>query len=222
MNNFLEIFNEQGFSQINVISPIDLIISLGFALVLSAIMFITYRLCHDSLTYNKKFNITLVMISFVSTVLLALIQNNPLLSLGVLGSFSICRVRTNTRDPRDLGFIFWALAIGISSAVGAFSIGLISSLILGTLLIIFNHAIKKKKTMMMVIRGSRASLDKVQKFFGDMPGTAVQCKNIFSDSFEMVYELQMKPKEENHILALLSDMDGIHGINFLAPETKVV
>lgn len=54
----------------------------------------------------------------IYTVLLALIQNNPLLSLGVLGSLSICRIRTNTKDPRDLGFVFWALAIGIASAVG--------------------------------------------------------------------------------------------------------
>lgn len=60
------------------------------------------------------------MLALLSTVLLALIRNNPLLSLGVLGSLSICRIRTNTRDPRDLGFVFWALMIGISSSLGAF------------------------------------------------------------------------------------------------------
>ena len=92
---------------------------------------IIYRLCHDTLTYNRKFNITLLMLSCISTVLLALIQNNPLLSLGVLGSLSICRIRMNTKDPQDLGFVFWALAVGISSAVGAFLIGAVSSGVLG-------------------------------------------------------------------------------------------
>lgn len=50
---------------------------------------VVYHLCHDALTYNRRFNITLLMLSFVSTILLTLIQNNPMLALGVLGSFSL-------------------------------------------------------------------------------------------------------------------------------------
>lgn len=85
-----------------------LVISLIAALVLSGVMMLVYRLSHDSLTYNRKFNVTLVMLALASDLLLALIQNNPLFSLGALGALSICRIRTNTRDPRDLGFVFWA------------------------------------------------------------------------------------------------------------------
>ena len=65
------------------------------------------------LSYNSKFNINLMMMAFLSNVLILLIQDNPLLSLGALGSLSICRIRLNTKDPRDLGFVFWALSIGI-------------------------------------------------------------------------------------------------------------
>ena len=85
---------------------IELVISIGFTLFTGSLMMVVYRLCHDALTYNRRFNITLLMLSFVSTILLTLIQNNPMLSLGVLGSLSICRIRTNTKDPRDLGFVF--------------------------------------------------------------------------------------------------------------------
>lgn len=38
-----------------------------------------------------------------------------ILSLVMLGSLSIVRFRTNIRDPRDIGFIFWAMAIGIAA-----------------------------------------------------------------------------------------------------------
>lgn len=39
-----------------------------------------------------------------------------ILALGMLGSLSIVRFRTNIRDPRDIGFIFWAMAIGIAAS----------------------------------------------------------------------------------------------------------
>ena len=76
-------------------------------------MMLIYKMCHDTLTYRKNFNITLMMLAIITTVLLALIQNNPLLSLGVLGSLSICRIRSNTKNPRYLGLVFLALSIGI-------------------------------------------------------------------------------------------------------------
>lgn len=83
----------------------DFCYDLFFTIAVAGFLLLIYRACHDTLTYNKKFNILLMMLALLSTVLLALIRNNPLLSLGVLGSLSICRIRTNTRDPRDLGFV---------------------------------------------------------------------------------------------------------------------
>ena len=90
---------------------IELAISIVFTLFTGGLMMLVYRFCHDALTYNRRFNITLLMLAFVSTILLTLIQENPMLSLGVLGSLSICRIRTNTKDPRDgiclLGIVHW-------------------------------------------------------------------------------------------------------------------
>lgn len=182
---------------------------------------VVYKVCNDSLTYNKKFNITLLMLACISTVLLALIQNNPLLSLGVLGSLSICRIRTNTRDPRDLGFVFWALAVGISSAVGAFAAGAVSSFILGIVLILLNKCIRRRNARMVVIRGEKEQLDFVQTLLGNLSGSTVQSKNVFAETFELVYELHMKELEEEHLLSVISNIEGVHKVNILAPETRV-
>lgn len=221
MSKLIEFFTGSSLSNPYIVTPAALMFSLAFTMMLSGFMLIVYKRCHNSLTYNKNFNVTLLMLSFISTVLLALVQNNPLLSLGVLGSLSICRVRTNTKDPRDIGFIFWALTIGISSAVGAFAIGILSSLTLGCVLIVFNRTVKKKKSLMMVVRGAKSQIDSVQEMLGKTPGSIIQSKNIFMDSFELVYELRVKPKEEEFIISILNDMEGIQGVNVLAPETKV-
>ena len=180
----------------NMNGNIELVISIGFTLFTGSLMMVVYRLCHDALTYNRRFNITLLMLSFVSTILLTLIQNNPMLSLGVLGSLSICRIRTNTKDPRDLGFVFWALSIGISSAVGAFIVSFISSLLLGTVLLIFNHSFERKKSRMVIVRGEKQNLEPVQEMLGQTQGSSVQSKNVFADTFELVYKVQVEEKEE--------------------------
>lgn len=194
--------------------------SLLVTLAFSAVMMTVYRLCHDTLTYNRKFNVTLAMLALTSTILLALIQNNPLFSLGALGALSICRIRTNTRDPRDLGFVFWALTIGISSALGAFSVGLLGTLALSAVMLTLGWT-AKKDVLTMVVRGEREQVASVQEVFSRTPGSTIQSKNLFSDSFELVYELKIPQTEEEKLLLLLGSMKGIHGVNVLAPQTQV-
>lgn len=218
MNNLLNNLNlGEPFLQ----SEAHILIRLLFTIFLVAIMVITYKLCQDPLSYNRKFNITLMMLSFISTVLLSLIQKYPLLSLGVLGSLSICRIRTNTKDPRDIGFIFWALSIGISSAVGEFTIGIISTLILSILMVILSRRIKRKDILTMVVRGSKDQVANVQEIFYQIPSSTIQAKNLFTDSFELVYKLKLPPQEGEKLLLILNDMHGVDSVNVLAPQSKV-
>lgn len=197
-----------------------LLLSIGYATILSLWMMVIYKSIHNQLSFNKKFAITLVMLSIMATVLLTLIQTNPLLSLGVFGSLHICRVRTNTKDPRDIGFVFWAIAIGICGATGCYSIGVIASLILGILLPVLTHFNNHKNKLLIVIRGSNDVLSHVIDTFNHY-SCVIQSKNIFPDTFELVYELQLKPNQEQTILSKFSNMKGINGINVLSPETKV-
>lgn len=126
-----------------------------------------------------------MMLALLSTVLLALIRNNPLLSLGA----------------------FWSCAG--------------SSLILGAVLVILHKWDETPSHEMMVVRGQKPQLEPVQQILHQMGKGMVQSKNVFADSFELVYELQMQEKEEEKLLAYISNMERISGVNILAPETKV-
>lgn len=85
----------------------------------------------------------LLFAAIMSTILMDLIQSNLALSLGMLGSLSIVRFRTNIKDPRDIGFIFWAMAIGIASATQSYLIGIIGSVVLGAVMIITKNVEKQ-------------------------------------------------------------------------------
>lgn len=222
MSELLEMFTDAPLGGAPYIQTAgDLMKSLLVTFVLAGMMMLVYRFCHDSLTYNRKFNVTLMMLSLASTVLLALIQNNPLFSLGALGALSICRIRTNTRDPRDLGFVFWSLSIGISSALGAFIIGFVSTIIIGAVMLVLGQTNKKKDVLTMVVRGKKEQVAIVQEIFSKTAGSTVQSKNLFPDSFELVYEIKASKKEEERLLLVLNSIEGISGVNVLAPQTKV-
>lgn len=222
MSELLEMFVDAPLGGATYIQTAgDLLKSLLVTFVLAGVMMLVYRFCHDSLTYNRKFNVTLMMLSLASTVLLALIQNNPLFSLGALGALSICRIRTNTKDPRDLGFVFWSLSIGISSALGAFVIGTVSTIIMGAIMLVIGQTNKKKDVLTMVVRGEKEKVAIVQEIFSKTSGSTVQSKNLFKDSFELVYEIKANKKEEERLLLVLNSIDGISGVNVLAPQTKV-
>lgn len=196
--------------------------SLLMALVLASVMMLVYRLCHDSLTYNRKFNITLMMLSLASSLLLTLIAANPALSLGALGALSICRIRTNTRDPRDLGFVFWSLLIGISSTLQAYLVGLAGTALLSIVMLTLGRRDRRKDGVTVVVRGKKEMIPQVQAVLGQISGSAIRSKNIFHDSFELVYCLKSASAEESGILDIFNHMQGIDSVNVLAPQTEVV
>ena len=103
--------------------PMTILISLVAALLLSMILYGAYRLANTKESYQPQFAVTLVTMALISAVLMDLIQSNLALSLGMLGSLSIVRFRTNIKDTRDIGFIFWSMAIGLAAATQSYFIG---------------------------------------------------------------------------------------------------
>lgn len=193
-----------------------ILISMGTALIFAFIMWAAYRISHTGLTYEPKFGITLVTLAFVSTILMDLIQSNLALSLGMLGSLSIVRFRTNIKDPRDIGFIFWSMAIGIAAATQSYIIGIIGSIILAVVMIFTKKRGECNNSMLLVVRGSNTDLDSIQNIVDKIQGnSSVKAKNVLVDSFELVYEVRIPQREENNMINEIFQLGGIDSVNLL-------
>ena len=192
---------------------ISLLVSALFAIA----MWLAYRISHDEKSYRSEFGITLVMLALISTVLMDLIQSNLALSLGMLGSLSIVRFRTNIKDYRDIGFIFWAMAIGIASATQSYAILMIGSCILFAIMVFTRSKVNVVKEMLLVIRGSNVDLDDVGNVVSHLcEKQNVKAKNVLSDSFELVYEIEINEKKTNMIIDCIFQLGGIDSVNVLA------
>lgn len=198
-------------------TTITLLKTLGFAAFLVMLLFITYKIAHSRNTYQPKFAVTLVIMAFVSTILMDLIQSNLALSLGMLGSLSIVRFRTNIRDPRNIGFIIWAMAIGLTAATMSFIAGLLGSVILATLMIVTKKDDDLIDDKLLVVRGSVSDLDRIQLIVDGIGSSKIKAKNILSDSFELVYEVRISDWDSNRVINDIFKIGGIDAVNLLSP-----
>ena len=73
----------------------------------------------------------------------------------------------------------------------------------------------------MVVRGEKTVAAAVQEMVSSIPGSTIQSENLFQDTFELVYALKASQQDEERLLLQLGEMKGIHGVNVLAPKTKV-
>lgn len=197
----------------------EIMITLGMAALFAVILWIAYRFAHTRDSYEAKFAVTLIVLSFVSTILMDLIQTNLALSLGMLGSLSIVRFRTNIKDPRDIGFIIWSMAIGIAAATESLLIGLVGSVILAAVMILTKGSGARTNQMLLIVRGSDVDLNRIQAIVDHMEGTnTIKAKNILSDSFELVYEVNVSDAESNDVIDNIFELGGIDSVNLLAPH----
>ena len=203
-------------------NPNVILKTIFISLIFSTIIYFTYKASYDTLNYNKKFNTTLIMIKFITTVLMELVQINLAVSLGMLGSLSLVRFRTNVKDTRDIGFIFWSIFAGLASATGAIFLCGVSSIILSILMITTSKLRLKDNKLLLVIRGQNVNLNNIEEIFSkEKIKTNIKAKNILSDSFELVYEINTSKSKENLLIDNLINFKGIDSVNLLVPNTEV-
>ncbi|ELC8425635.1 DUF4956 domain-containing protein [Clostridium perfringens] len=203
-------------------NPNVILKTIFISLIFSTIIYFTYKASYDTLNYNKKFNTTLIMITFITTVLMELVQINLAVSLGMLGSLSLVRFRTNVKDTRDIGFIFWSIFAGLASATGAIFLCGVSSIILSILMIATSKLRLKDNKLLLVIRGQNVNLNNIEEIFSkEKIKTNIKAKNILSDSFELVYEINTSKSKENLLIDNLINFKGIDSVNLLVPNTEV-
>ena len=89
-----------------------------------------YSRTHQGLSYSRSFVQTLVLASIVATTLMLAVGNNLARGVAILGSMALIRFRSTMKDPRDMVFVFAALATGIAMGVRAFAVGITGTLVL--------------------------------------------------------------------------------------------
>lgn len=90
-----------------------LIINLFLGILLSLGVSFYYIKYGRSLSNRKKFAPLLPILTLITLLVISIVKSSLALSLGLVGALSIVRFRTAIKDPEELIFLFFAIAIGL-------------------------------------------------------------------------------------------------------------
>lgn len=205
----------------------EIIMNISFATFLSFGVFISYWYTHIGAAYSKKFNVSLVTLTILTSTVMTVIGNNIALSLGMVGALSIVRFRTAIKDSRDTTYIFWAIIIGISTGAGDFLVAGFGSAVVFVVLL-FLGRVKNENRILLIIRGSRLKeLDiegVVFKYFNQK--AFMRVKNTTQENIEFIYELSRKiyqtsSKNNKTIIETVYEIGDIDYVNIVTQNDEI-
>ena len=173
---------------------------------------------------NRKFNISLVMLTLVTTMVMFVIGSDIALSLRMVGALSIVRFRTAIKDPRDTAYIFWSIAVGLSVGTGNYLVSSIGSVFLLGVLSIFSFSgIGKEDRYILIIRGNRDKEEEIMRcVFNSFKGSKLRAKNSIGNSMEIIYQIKIKNNEDKNIISNLYSIDGVNAVNIVAQNGETI
>lgn len=189
----------------------DVLVTLLITLVLALYIFFIYRIISRKTFYNKNFNVSLAALAMITAAIIITIQSSIVVSLGMVGALSIVRFRTAVKDPLDLVFLFWAIAVGIICGAGFYSIAAIVSIIITIMIFVLDMIPVAKVPMILVVRASYSDMQNeiLNVVATEAKYYKVKSRNIMNGQLNMIVELKTGNESE-----LLDQIYGIEGVEY--------
>ncbi|MBR1707738.1 MAG: DUF4956 domain-containing protein [Clostridia bacterium] len=229
--NIREILNDFFLSGMtgDTLTIIQILFNMGAALLIGLLIFVVYRVTHTGEVYSARFNVSLVMLVLVTTIVMTAIGSNVALSLGLVGALSIVRFRTVIRDSRDTMFIFWCVAVGVCCGVSSYVLALVGSMFVFLYLMVCGM-IRENERILIIIRGTAQSLNDAERVVAQhyAQKAVLRVTNINSaeGTGEAIYEIASNVREKydrsgGTVESLLVGTRGISSISIVRQEDEV-
>ena len=134
---FQDIFKSNFLDNVTSVSVLDMVLTMALAFCLGMFIFLIYKKTYSGVMYSSSFGVTLVALTMITSLVILAVTSNVVLSLGMVGALSIVRFRTAIKEPLDIAFLFWAIAVGIVLAAGMIPLAVFGSVIIGIILLVF-------------------------------------------------------------------------------------
>ena len=209
--NFSDIFKSSFIENIASVSMLDMAIAMALAFLIGIFIFLVYKKTFNGVMYSSSFGVTLIALTMITTVVILAVTSNVVLSLGMVGALSIVRFRTAIKEPLDIAFLFWAIAVGIVLAAGMIPLAVIGSIVIGVVLLVFVNRKSHFNPYLIVINcDSHSSEENAKNYLKDKVNKCtVKSKTAQSGSVELTLEIRLKDDNTDFI----NELSAMNGIN---------
>ena len=207
---FKDIFKYSFLENIASVSILDMLIALALAFGIGVFIFYVYKKTYSGVMYSSSFGVTLIALTLVTTLVILAVTSNVVLSLGMVGALSIVRFRTAIKEPLDIAFLFWSIAVGIVLAAGMIPLAIIGSVIVGVILLLFVNRTPSRNPYIVVLRCADHASETAAKKFLESRTERCIVKGKTAQKGQVELNMEIRLRDDNtDFTNELSDMDGV-------------
>ena len=207
---FQDIFKSSFLENVTSVSILDMALALVLAFSIGLFIFLVYKKTFSGVMYSSSFGVTLVALTMVTTMVILAVTSNVVLSLGMVGALSIVRFRTAIKEPLDIAFLFWSIAVGIVLAAGLIPLAVFGSMVIGFMLLVFVNRKSRCDPYIAVLQcdGPDSEARAKELLQQNTRLCVVKSKTVQKDAVELNLEIRLKDESTGFINAL-ADLPGV-------------
>lgn len=207
---FNDIFKSNFLNNITSINLFDMLLAMILAFGIGLFIFFIYKKTYSGVMYSSSFAVTLVALTMITTLVILAVTSNVVLSLGMVGALSIVRFRTAVKEPLDIAFVFWAIAVGIVLAAGLITLAVTGSIMIGILLLLFVNRKSHVNPYIIVLNcdGYKSEVNAMAFLEEKVKRIVVKSKTARKESIELNLEVRLQDDNTDFINAL-AEMEGV-------------
>lgn len=210
MTTFSDIFKSSFLENVTSVSMVDMLLVLALSFGLGLFIFFIYKKTYSGVMYSASFGGTLLALTMITSMLLLAVTSNVVLSLGMVGALSIVRFRTAIKEPMDIAFLFWSIAVGIVLSAGFIPLAVFGSVVIGVILLLFSNRKASANPYIAVIScvdraAEQRAVDYLKK---NVEKAVIKSKTAQSGLIELNYEIRLK-NDDTDFVSALSELEGV-------------
>lgn len=207
---FNNIFKSSFLENVTSVSLLDMMLAMILAFGIGMFIFLIYKKTFSGVMYSSSFAVTLVALTMITTLVILAVTSNVVLSLGMVGALSIVRFRAAIKEPLDIAFLFWSIAVGIVLAAGLIPLAVIGSVLIGIFLLVFVNRKSHVNPYIVVLNcvDHDSELRAIGYLKEHVNRFVVKSKTAQKGSIEINAEIRLKD-DNTDFINTLADMDGI-------------
>lgn len=198
------------------------ILTLLMGLVVGLFIFFVYRRSFGGVMYSRSLNVSFILLTMVTALMLMLINTNLTLTLGMVGALSIIRFRTAVKDPIDTMFMFWAVGEGIAIGVAFYLEAIVAAVIIGLVLIVLSvFKLRGSDSYLLIIHYDESGSGAVKQLMKQLPKCKIKSKSVNASGTELTLEVRLRQNEMGFMEKLIN-MEGIEDALLVTHQGDVV
>ena len=208
---FNDIFKSSFLQNVTSVSFTDMVIAMVLAFCIGLFIFFVYKKTFAGVMYSTSFGVSLIALTMVTTLVILAVTSNVVLSLGMVGALSIVRFRSAIKEPLDIAYIFWAIAVGIVLAAGMIPLAVFGSVVIGVILIVFSNVRGGTTQPYIIVMQceNKAAEDAAKAYLAEnTEKNKLKSKSVQNGFVELNMEIRLKD-ENTDFVNELSELEGV-------------